>query len=117
MSEVDWRITDDGKMARIIFPEKIRSISFDAAGAEQFILDLGNARSRMSPGVPDTFPQSKQVLAPSSPRWQAGLAPAGDHIFFRVRDPRFGWLSYAFTREGTHQLAAALMSLATAPTD
>lgn len=108
--DVKLALSEDRQSVRGHFGDQPASLGTPAL--EALIAYLGRRRALMLPAVPQDESNSAGT-ATEDPRWE--LIPAGgdhpDHDFLSFRDPRFGWVDFAFTPEELRGLAAALCAV------
>jgi hypothetical protein len=86
-------------------------LTLEASQTEQLIHALGWKRSLMLPKVPRD-PISSETAFPENPRWRISPHPqAGHGAVLELRDPRYGWIGYAFESEYLQELIAVLIKI------
>jgi hypothetical protein len=76
---------------------------------------LGECRARMLPEVSDQRPQAGSALAPVNPAMSIGTDVLGDEITLIIRDPRYGLLTCALSRDVARAIGAGLVRQADEP--
>lgn len=74
---------------------------------ESWISSLAIVRASLLPGVPASAP-SGQRLAVVHPSFQVSVDALSGDVRFSVRDKRYGWLVFTFTKEDARDLADRL---------
>jgi hypothetical protein len=110
VSEAKMSLTDDRKRVLIDFPTSPAiQASLDASQVEQMITQLGIFRMEMMPRVPDGILAGQAVTAVPNPAWSIEGAMDGKRQVLHMRDPRFGWLHFALSRDMAKHMANVLM--------
>ena len=109
MIKLNLRLDDGRRTTTITLPEEFK-LTLDADSIEALIDALGRKRSLMLPKVPPDF-DGGELLSPENPRWRVSSRETGRGALLLLRDPRYGWISYAFDRESLQELIAGLNNI------
>ena len=107
---VDLKIgLDAGRRTSTVTLPRASELKLEAGDMENLIRALGKKRSLMLPKVPREF-DGCDPIAPENPRWEIVSHPqAAQGAVLRLRDPRYGWISFAFDRDQLQELINALI--------
>ena len=105
-TEINWRVSDDHRSVTLSV-NATPTATFDAAQVDGMLVGLGQVRASMLPPYPDHYELGQQIQAVRNPGLAAELATDG-HTLLHLRDPRYGWLHFAITREAAGKLAVVL---------
>jgi hypothetical protein len=98
----------DHALIALELPSRI-TVQMDADALSKFIAQLADARSRMTPPVPNDPPTTATVRGIPAPRIEVeGEAMLG-HGLVHLRDPRYGWLHYSLPHAQSRQVGEALL--------
>jgi hypothetical protein len=105
----DWKL-DDPQHVTATFPSaNPTSITFDVDGVDNILQNLGRFRADMSPEISRGLAEGTVVFPVVDPIWQTQMDPKTGNIVLSIRDPRYGWLSYAIPRESGRKLGFSLL--------
>ena len=111
MSGVTWKLDEDLKTVTITFPSTPPvAIKMDADGAARMMQDLGEFRARMKPEIPSTYQTGQKCEAVPYPAWRSEPELMQGNSVLHIRDPRFGWRHYIFSKEDVQKLIAQLQA-------
>jgi hypothetical protein len=109
MNEIRLRLNEGRRTSTLTLPEAFE-LTLDADDTEKLIRALGGKRSMMLPKVPRESADCDPI-APENPLWEIGPSPqAGHWAVLRLRDPRYGWISFAFSEDRLQELINALIN-------
>ncbi|MDP9807677.1 hypothetical protein J2W42_000515 [Rhizobium tibeticum] len=108
--EPQWELDDEFKTLTITFPtDPPVAFVLDATSVSNLIEGAGQIRAEMPPPHDENWEGGQMVDAVLDPRWYSESdALLGDSLL-HIRDPRFGWLHYALTRESARALGTLLI--------
>jgi hypothetical protein len=110
MLKMQVRLNEGRRTSTITFPEAFE-LTLETNTIEELIRALGGKRSLMLPKVPRES-DGCDPIAPENPRWEvAAHSQAGQGALLRLRDPRYGWISFCFDRDHLQELVNALIIL------
>ena len=77
---------------------------------------LGTARAKMLPAYPAAWERGQTVCADRNPVWVQETDRLAGDVLLHLRDPRFGWQHYIFTKDDARKLGAEMIAWADRPT-
>lgn len=91
------------------------ALTMTTGAVEEVIANYGAARTAMLPPVAEAWTPSTTVEATRDPAWLIETDAFAGDVLVHVRDVRFGWLHYIFTKDRARALGAALVQKADTP--
>jgi hypothetical protein len=106
-SSINWNVSEDHRSV-ILSVNATPTATYDAVQVEGILAGLGQVRASMLPAYPDHYELGQpNIQAARDPGLATELASDG-HTLIHIRDPRYGWLHFAISREAAGKLAAVL---------
>jgi hypothetical protein len=106
-SSINWNVSEDHRSVTLSV-DATPTATYDAAQVEGILAGLGQVRASMLPVYPPNYELGQPIIqAARDPGLATELATDG-HTMLHIRDPRYGWLHFAISREAAGKLAAAL---------
>jgi hypothetical protein len=106
-SSIEWKVSEDHRSVTLSVNGTLTA-TYDAAQVEGILAGLGQARASMMPAYPIHYELGQpNVRAVRDPGLATEVATDG-HTLIHIRDPRYGWLHFAISREAAGKLAAVL---------
>lgn len=112
IASLDVEVSADRTLARLVVNGAAGPVALDAAALSAAIDRLGAARMRMLPPVAAARPRTALVDVITDPRWASASDVMGGASLLRIRDPRFGWIGYAFPPLVAARLGTILLTQA-----
>lgn len=84
---------------------------FTAQKLDSLILKLGERRARMRTSSPRSYASDGVVKAINDPNWSCEIDGVSGVAILSLRDPRFGWLTYALSSQSSVALIMQLIRL------
>lgn len=108
-----WTLSDDRKTVTVAFPsDPPVALQLDAAGVDDILTNLGHMRGAMLPEFPREYAMRQKCQAIPDPIWVTEPDALHQYSVFRLRDPRYGWLHYAFPLHEANKLGQFLQTQA-----
>lgn len=104
----DWKLDDPHHVTVTFLFSNPTPITLDVKGVEDLLENLGRFRVQMSPEIPRAIAEGTVVFPVVDPIWRIQDDPKTGAIVITIRDPRYGWLSYAIPRETANHLIYVL---------
>ena len=104
----DWKLDDPHHVTVTFLFSKPTPITLDVKGVEDLLENLGRFRMKMSPEIPRALAEGTEVFPVVDPIWRIQDDPKTGAIVISIRDPRYGWLTYAMPRETASHLIYVL---------
>lgn len=113
MSNPKWTLSDDYQAVTLeIGSETLR---MNASMIDEVLRNLGEMRAAMTPAVAAEHDLGQKVNCIPDPRWLTEPDALGEFSLLHLRDPRYGWLHYAFPRTEARRLGEYLINQADNP--
>ena len=112
MEDIVIALDPDGRSVGIRIKAGDTVVKVDAAGLSALIRTLGELRMRMKPEIARERPRDPLIPAISDPKWGAAGDVMDGSSLLTIRDPRYGWITYAFPPPTATRLAGIFLSQA-----
>lgn len=107
MHKLRLRLDEGRRTSTLMLPEAFE-LKLDTETVESLIQALGGKRSLMLPKVPRESTGCDPIAA-ENPRWAITSSTQAGQTVIRLRDPRYGWISFAFDPDQLRGLIEALI--------
>ena len=88
------------------------TVVLETAALDQLIGGLGRARGQIAPPVREEYEVGQHRDVISDPRSALEVEALNGDVFLTIRDPRFGWLRFLFSKDEARQLGIQLQEAA-----
>ena len=116
MSDFTWKTTEDRTIAILQFTNnKSIELVLKAEDVDRLLKALGDMRGTMVPPHPASLPRDGKVLALTDPAWLITNEIMAGEPLMQIRDHRYGWIAFKFTRAAAVKLGQVLITHAEKP--
>jgi hypothetical protein len=116
MDGIEWKVDTNLNMMTITFPTSPRMvIRWTADQVDHHLRELGELRSKMKPPHPRNFALGQLVRGIANASWATETDTMLGNSILHIRDPRYGWLHFLFSREDASKLASLLKKQVDSP--
>jgi hypothetical protein len=109
MDGTEWKVDNHLNTMTITFPTSPGVvIRWTADQVDDHLRKLGELRSKMKPPHPRNFAPGQVVRAIANASWATETDTMLGNSLLHIRDPRYGWLHFVFSKEDVRKLATLL---------
>ena len=117
MAGTEWKVDKHLNTMTITFPTSPRVvIRWSADQVDDHLRKLGELRSKMKPPHPRNFALGQVVRGIANAPWATETDTMLGNSILHIRDPRYGWLHFLFSKEDARKLATLLQKQVDSPT-
>jgi hypothetical protein len=86
----------------------VAGVVLDAGQLDKVMAGLADIRQKMTPEVPQQFPQGQPTHKHESTKYQFGLDPFSGAPVLSFRSPAFGWLTFHLVQDELEKMVSLL---------
>ena len=113
MNGTEWKVDNHLNTMTITFPTSPNvAIRWTADQVDEHLRKLGELRSKMKPPHPRNFALGQVFRGIANASWATETDTMLGNSILHIRDPRYGWLYFLFSKEDARKLATLLQKQA-----
>ena len=117
MAGTEWKVDKHLNTMTITFSTSPRVvIRWTADQVDDHLRKLGELRTKMKPPHPRNFALGQVVRGIANATWATETDTMLGNSILHIRDPRYGWLHFLFSKEDARELATLLQKQVDSPT-